>query len=127
MAQNTDSKVLRYGSILIGLAFIMSGGMKLTGPDEMVANFARWGYPDFFIYMIGAFELAGGIGLMLPSLAGLAATGLVIIMTGAVFTHVRAGEFAQIPPSAILLTVSALIARARRSPVFVKLGLAKAA
>lgn len=123
MSKTSKNTVIKVGSILLGLAFIMSGGMKLTGPAEMAANFAHWGYPVWFMYVIGALEVAGGIGLMIPSLAGLAATGLVAIMLGAVFTHVRAGEWGAIVPPAVLLTFSFLIARARRSPVLARLGL----
>ena len=123
MSQSSTSKLLKVGSILLAIAFIMSGGMKLTGPEEMVANFTRWGYPSWFMYAIGALEVAGGIGLLIPSLAGLAATGLVVIMLGAVGTHLRFAEWGPAVPPTLLLVFSFLVARARRSPVLAKLGL----
>lgn len=114
--QGSSGTLLKVGSIVVGLAFIAAGGMKLTGPPQMAADFVRWGYPAWFVYMIGAFEVAGGIGLMLRKFSGLAAAGLLIIMTGAVGTHLRAGEFSQMVPSLVLGVLSLLIVHARRVP-----------
>lgn len=126
MSQKTTSTLLKVGSILLAAAFIMSGGMKLTGSEELVANFAKWGYPAWFLYFIGAAEVAGGIGLLIGGLSGLAATGLVLIMGGAFVTHLRVGEYGPAIAPLVLMVATFLVARARRSPVLVRLGLAAA-
>jgi hypothetical protein len=41
-----------------------------------------------FQYFVGAIELAGAIGLLIPRLSGLAAIWLAGIMVGAALTHV---------------------------------------
>ncbi len=38
------------------------------------------------------FELLGAIGLLMPRTAALAAIGLILIMSGALFTHITHGE-----------------------------------
>lgn len=108
--------------ILAGLAFGMAGLGKLTMPlDKLKARMAY--VEDFslpFIRFIAACELLGGIGLILPALTGilpiltpLAASGLVIIMLGAVATHVRRGEYAVIAINLVLLLMALFIAYGR--------------
>jgi uncharacterized membrane protein YphA (DoxX/SURF4 family) len=99
---------------LLAAAFAVAGTTKLLGAPEMVANFHRLGYSDGFRLFIGAAELAGAVGLLLPPLRFLASLGLVPIMIGAVATHVRAGEGPQAVPAAILLLLLTLYAWARR-------------
>ena len=77
--------------LLTGL-FLMMGGGKLMSDPEVVANFTRWGMPDNFYLVIGIFEVLGAIGLLIPRLAGPAAIGLILIIIGALFTHVNRGE-----------------------------------
>lgn len=72
---------------LLAFAFVGAGYMKLTASAEMVKNFTAMGFPLWFMYFIGAAEVAGGIGLLVPRFTRLAALGLIIIMVGAVALH----------------------------------------
>lgn len=108
--------------ILLGLAFIMAGIGKLTMPlDKLKARMAYVeDFPLPFIRFIGAAEALGGVGLILPALTGIlpiltpiAATGLVIIMLGAVATHVRRGEYSVIAINLVLLLLALFIAYGR--------------
>jgi hypothetical protein len=72
---------------------------------------------------IGAAELLGAIGLILPALLDiapvlvpLAATGLALTMIGAVVVHIRRGETQAIAPSAVLFVLSAIVAWGRFGP-----------
>lgn len=78
--------------ILLAGLFIMSSLPKLMSDPEVVANFTRWGMPDNFYLVIGALEFLGAVGLLIPRFAGLAAAGLILIMIGALFTHLTHGE-----------------------------------
>ena len=97
-------------SVLVGIAFIFAGATKLTSPEEMLASFERFGYPHWFVYFIGAAEVAGGIGLMVPKLRGWAATGLVLIMIGAVYSHFMHDPIEQTIPAAVLGVLCIFIA-----------------
>jgi len=73
---------------LLALIFLFSGGMKLVLPLEVLTE--QFPLPGLFVRFIGVAEVLGAIGLILPGLLGirpgltpLAASGLVIIMTGA--------------------------------------------
>ena len=75
------STLLWAAQILLGVAFVFFGLRKLTG--GLVQEFADIGAGQWLRYFVGAAELAGGIGLLMPWLAGLAAAGLAAVMAGA--------------------------------------------
>lgn len=76
---------------LLALVFLFTGGTKLVMPLEAVASQMPVPLPGAFVRFLGAAELLGAIGLILPGLlrirtglTPLAAAGLVAIMGGAV-------------------------------------------
>ncbi|MGD9629634.1 MAG: DoxX family protein [Pyrinomonadaceae bacterium] len=96
--------------ILIAALFLMMGGQKLMGEAEVTANFARWGFPSFMQYIIGFFEVLGAVGLLIPRLAGLAATGLILILIGALATHLMHSEFGMAPvPVAVMILLGVVV------------------
>lgn len=104
-------KIAAWGlQILLAALFAMAAMPKLTGDAETAANFERWGMPDKMYLLIGALELAGAVGLLIPRLAGLAAVGLFLIMGGALFTHVRHGEFSMAPVPLVFMILLAVVA-----------------
>ena len=82
---------------LLALVFLATGGMKLLTPIEELT--AQMPLPGLFIRFLGAMEVLGAIGLIVPGLLSirpgltpLAAAGLTIIMIGAtVFTVMTMG------------------------------------
>ena len=73
---------------LLALLFLLTGGMKLVLPLEVLTE--QTPLPGLFLRFIGLAEVLGAIGLVLPGLlrirpglTPLAAAGLVIIMIGA--------------------------------------------
>ena len=83
-ARNIIAWVLQ---VLIGLAFIASGGNKLLHLDDTVGMFGKMGLPAVVTYLVAGGELLGGIGLLIPRFVRPAAAGLIIIMIGAAFMH----------------------------------------
>jgi putative oxidoreductase len=74
--------------VLLAVFFVVAAALpKLTGQEVAVQIFDQIGAGQWFRYLVGALELAGGIGLLVPRLAGLAALGLVGVMIGAVVTQ----------------------------------------
>ncbi|MEJ2866041.1 DoxX family protein [Actinomycetospora flava] len=70
--------------ILLGLMFVVgSGAPKLFGDAYAVQIFADLGTGQWLRYVVGVLEIAGGIGLLVPRLAGLAASCLIALMVGA--------------------------------------------
>ena len=73
---------------LLALLFLFTGGIKLVLPLEVLTE--QTPLPGWFVRFLGAAEVLGATGLILPGLLGirpvltpLAASGLVIIMIGA--------------------------------------------
>ncbi|MEU7767129.1 DoxX family protein [Nocardia sp. NPDC049190] len=67
--------------ILLGLFFVIaSGGPKLVMPNALTDNAPEnLTIPLGLLIFIGVVEVAGGIGLMVPRLSALAATGLSVL------------------------------------------------
>jgi uncharacterized membrane protein YphA (DoxX/SURF4 family) len=83
-ARNIIAWVLQ---VLIGLAFIASGGNKLLHLNDTVAMFSSMGLPAVVTYLVAGGEVLGGIGLLIPRFVRPAALGLIIIMIGAAVMH----------------------------------------
>lgn len=126
------SRVLHYSlwaaQVLLGLAFAAGGAMKATTPIAELALKMPWAaaIPEALTRFIGISELAGGVGLILPSLTRIkpvltafAGVGLAIIMVLAALLHVQRGEFAALPINFVLGGLAAFIAwgRFRGAPI----------
>jgi hypothetical protein len=103
---------------LAAAAFLMAGAMKLMQGKKVEEKGMAWAkhYSDAAIRSIGAAEVAGALGLILPAVTGIAtwlvptaAIGLVIVMVGAVRRHVVDGEGAKGSMPAAVLGILALI------------------
>ncbi len=101
-------------TLLLGAFFVMAGGTKLAAAESQSAHFIRWGYPGWFLYLVGFLETAGAIGLLVPRLAGLSALLLGGVMVGAALTHLVHDELAAVPVPLVLLCLLGAIAYARR-------------
>lgn len=97
---------------LLAFQFAAGGLLKLTGDPTMVEMFTAIGAGQWFRYVVGALEVAGALGLLIPRLSGLAALGLVGLMVGAAAANaVILGTSPWLPVG--FLVVSALIAWGR--------------
>ena len=104
------NKVQTVLTVLLTLAFLLSGIMKLTGAEQIRQGFEGWGYPIIFMYFIGLCEVAGAIGLWLRRFSFAAKVCILLLMAGAVLTHLvfdGVGE-AVAPIILIILTAVAL-------------------
>jgi len=108
--------------ILLALAFGMAGVMKATQPKEKLAANMGWvnDFSQNAVRGIGTVEMLGAIGLILPALTKIfpvltpvAAVGLVLVMVGAIFTHIRRKEFPLVAVNLVLLAIAAFIAYGR--------------
>ncbi|MDB4985536.1 MAG: DoxX family protein [Myxococcaceae bacterium] len=96
--------------VLLAALFVFAGLPKVMSDPRAVEGFAKAGFPGWFLLFIGAAEIAGAVGLLIPRLRFWAAAGLFIIMIGAVTTHLRAGDSPdKVAPAATALVLTALI------------------
>jgi uncharacterized membrane protein len=80
-------------------------------------------FPPGAVKAIGAVEVLGGLGLVLPAVVDIApilvawaALGLVAVMVGAAVTHLRRREAQMIPVNLVLLVLAAVVAWGRFGP-----------
>ena len=113
-------------TILLALAFLAAGASKLAQPREKLKARMPWveDFSNAQVKGIGAVEVLGAIGLILPAITGIApilvpiaATGLAIAMVVAVIVHLRRGDgFAAALPSLVLALLAAFVAWGRFGP-----------
>jgi hypothetical protein len=113
---------------LLAVAYLFGGGLKLILSKEKIASFGpsgRW-VEDFSassVKAIGALEVLGSVGLILPAVLGvapvlspLAALGLAIIMVGAAITRLRRHEFKFLAADLVYLALTVFVAWGRFGP-----------
>lgn len=105
--------------ILMGVFFVVaSAAPKFWGDPYAVQIFTEIGAGEWLRHLIGVVELAGGIGLMVPRLAGPAAVGLMALMIGAGYTQaVVLDEPVMATTPAILFVLAAVVAWGRRASI----------
>jgi uncharacterized membrane protein YphA (DoxX/SURF4 family) len=104
---------------LLALTFAYHGYLKFSPNDlELLA----WLYdlPPGLRIFLGVAEIAAVLGLILPGvtkigtwLTPLAASGLVLVLVGAIIFHIPRGEWVMIYGNAFLLVLSAFVAYGR--------------
>lgn len=118
--------VLWIVAAVLAVAMLGAGGMKLARTRDQLREAGMAYVEDFSpgaIKTIGALEVAGAVGLVVPPLLGiaewlapLAALGLLLTMLGAVVVHVRRGETGQLMPPVVLGVLAAVVAWGRFGP-----------
>ncbi|WP_194820410.1 DoxX family protein [Nocardia sp. XZ_19_385] len=113
------NRVLWTLQILLGLFFIIaSGGPKLVIPNTLMESNPDIGLPFGLLIFIGVAEVAGGIGLMVPRLAALAAAGLSVLTFLAAGFQAFVVDKPELAPFPLVLTVIfAWIAYERRASI----------
>ena len=108
------------------MVFLAGGTTKLIQPKEKLAA-SGFGFVDDFsagtIKAIGALEVLAAVGLILhaaldiaPVLVPPAAVGVVLLMAGAIITHLRRHEAHTIVVPLAVLALAVLVAWGRFGP-----------
>ena len=105
---------------VLAAGFIGGGIARAVLPiDTLIKMQLGWvaDLPRWQVRVISALEILGGIGLILPVLTGvlpvltpLAASGLALIMLGALVFHVRRREWKNVPVTLVLAGLSIFVA-----------------
>ena len=112
--------------ILLVVAFGFAGSGKLLMPIDQIHQNMPWSteLPDALVRFIGASELLGALGLLLPSVTRVlpkltvaAAFALVLVMVLAAGDHLRRGELPLLVPNFVLGGLAAFVGWARLKKV----------
>jgi putative oxidoreductase len=113
---------------ILAVGFASGGLLKMTRPIEELVEIFGWpgALSPGLVRFIGAAELAGGLGLVLPALtrtmpvvAPLSAIGLAIVMLFAMVFHVMRGEFSALPLNVLFGGLATFVAwgRLAKAPI----------
>ena len=103
---------------LLAAVYLLVGGTKLIQPIDALGKRMDWvrETPTWFVRFIGAAEVLGAAGLILPILTGIlpwltvaAAAGLIIVQVSASAFHLSRGEAARLPVNVVLLLLAVLV------------------
>ncbi|MGH3355558.1 MAG: DoxX family protein [Nocardioidaceae bacterium] len=104
---------------MLALVFVAIGLTKLLTPATDLESMAE-GVPVVLLRIAGAAEVLGAVGLILPAvtrilpiLTPLAASGLVLTMTGATITNIVIGEYVLMVQPVVLGVLAGFVAWAR--------------
>ncbi len=100
-------------AVLLALAFLGAGAAKLTSQPMMVAQFALFGLPSWFLYVTGAIEVVSAILLLIPRTTVVGAGLITCVMIGALIAHLTHGQAAMIGAPLGLLILAAILFRLR--------------
>jgi uncharacterized membrane protein YphA (DoxX/SURF4 family) len=114
--------VLWIVQILLALLYVTAGALK-TFATAKAKEQLPWAkrHSDNFVRFVGAAELMGALGLLLPMLTGImpwltpvAALSLVLVQILAIFTeHLPAKEYKALPFNLVLLALAVFVAYGR--------------
>ncbi|WP_278262234.1 DoxX family protein [Nocardia sp. AG03] len=95
---------------VLSAVLLVSAGAKFTRPKRLVDQMSTLALPFRMLPFLGAVQIAGAVGLVAGvwwgPLGVAAAVGVTLYFLGAVATHLRVGDFAGIPPAAVLAGVA---------------------
>lgn len=114
--------------VVLAAMFGMAGFTKVATPLTELATMMPWtaDVPEAMVRFIGASEILGGVGLLLPALLRIkpvltpvAAAGLVLVMVLAALFHFSRGEYPAIGFNFVFAALAALVAwgRFKKAPI----------
>ena len=109
---------------ILALAYLATGGMKVAVPREKLVASGNFDWmkdsSDLAVKAIGAVEILGALGLILPELSGIAriltpiaAVGLAVVQIGALRLNLGNNDRRPLPVNVILLLLAAFVAVGR--------------
>ncbi|SFT87715.1 DoxX-like family protein [Geodermatophilus amargosae] len=111
---------------VLAAVFLGSGLSKLAQPRKKIVDSGMGWAEDFSdgaVKAIGALEVLGALGLILPAvfdvapvLVPIAAVGLALVMAGAAVVHARRKETPMVVANLVLLALAVFVAWGRFGP-----------
>jgi hypothetical protein len=107
---NKRNKIIYWiATIWLSLGMFSTGLVQILHIKEEVALTENLGYPAYLLTIIGIWKMLGVIAVLVPGFPLLkewAYAGFFFVMTGAVFSHLAAGQATDVFPSLLLLALT---------------------
>lgn len=107
----------------LSLGMLSTGIVQLLKRPSDVELIVRLGYPVYFLTILGVWKILGVVAVLIPKFPLVkewAYAGFFFAMSGAIFSHLAVGNWNEMFPSLLLLTltlVSWYFRPAERKPV----------
>jgi hypothetical protein len=107
------NKIIYWISTLwLALGMLSTGIVQILKPEEEVAKITHLGYPVYLLTILGIWKIPGTAAVLVPKFPILkewAYAGFFFAMSGAVFSHIAAGDsMSDIFPSLLLLILTVM-------------------
>lgn len=97
-------------TIWMSLGMVSSGIVQIMHLEEETKFIVKLGYPLYFLTLLGIWKILGVIAVLIPKrplLKEWAYAGFFFIMSGAIFSHIAAGDaLAENFPALLLLVLT---------------------
>jgi uncharacterized membrane protein YphA (DoxX/SURF4 family) len=96
---------------VLAATFGLVGVSKMAGASaaRWSERLSHWGYPPAARIVIGVLEIVAGVGVVIPASRRAAATAIVVLMVGAIGTHLVHSEFPRMVPPVVLGALAAAL------------------
>lgn len=107
-----DKIIYWVATIWLSLGMISSGVFQIIKLEDAVKKMLEWGYPPYFLTIIGVWKVLGAVAILTPRFPLLkewAYAGFFFLITGAIFTHLAVVDEAVEYFGPVLLLVLTLL------------------
>jgi putative oxidoreductase len=112
--------VLWVFALFLAWVFIRQGIAKFSDTSGWARAFRVWHFPVWFRVSIGVIETTAALLLLTRRTAFAGAVMIIVVMIGAMATHVYWGRPGQVTSEILPLTLATLVALGRRSSFFLR-------
>lgn len=98
---------------LLALIYLATATLKFMSVSSQVAEFQLFGYPLWFMYVVGTLEAVCAIGLLVPRFATPAALFLACDMIGVASSHLihHQAKMATLPIALLIILIAVISLR----------------
>lgn len=105
-------------ALFLAWVFLRQGIAKFSDSSGWARAFRVWHFPDWFRVLIGVMETSAALLLLTRRTAFAGAALIIVVMIGAMGTHVYWGRPAQVTSEILPLLLATLVAFGRRRSFF---------
>lgn len=109
MTDSIKKAVNIFAVLFLSVGFLGSGMLCMVNYPQLVSAFELWGYAPIFMYAVGLIEIGIAILLFHKPWRRYGMILALLMMVGAIFTHVKSNEFNQLYGPLVVLTLLAIL------------------
>lgn len=114
------NKLLWVMQSFLAVTFLIAGSAKLFQSSEKVAQLVPGDFPLPFLRTLGALEILGAVGIVLPLvvdvlpvLTAVSSCCMAIVLLAAAVVHMKGKEFSRLPMLLVLLALAVTVTLGR--------------